>query len=105
MSRASDRKAMADAAARPGYALMSVPDVARILGCDADVVHRMVDAGELPGVPVGARMKLDPVVVAVHVLAREDGLTPAEYWARYGDAEVVENARRFYLRVRGLVVA
>ena len=99
MSKASERKRMVERSA--GYALMGVPQIAKLLDCEADVVIEMMDAGTLPYAVVGKRRKADPIEVAVLILSGAEGAEA--YWARWGDAGVVQNAKRFYTRA-GLFV-
>jgi excisionase family DNA binding protein len=46
---------------RPDRIALTVPEAAEALGCGADLVRRLVDAGELPTVPTGTRRVLIPV--------------------------------------------
>jgi hypothetical protein len=98
VSRASERKNMVQAIA--GYALMGVPEFARLLDVDDDVAHGIVDSGAIPSLLIGKRKKLDPVDVAVYVLAVKERCSMPEYWQRYSEADVLENARRFYRHAR-----
>jgi len=95
MSRASESKRMIEAVA--GYSLMSVPQAAEVLDVSADTLHVLIEAGRIPAIPVGERLKIDPIDVAVHILAAKEGVAPAEYRARYGDAVVATNARRYFM--------
>lgn len=97
MSRASERKRMIEAMA--GYSLMSIPDAAALMGCDEDTMHRFIADGVIPTITVGKRQKVDPIDVAVHVLAEKEGTTSAAYWTRYGEAVAAKNARRYCMRV------
>lgn len=99
MSRASDRKAMADTLA--AYSLVSTKVAARFLDCSAPQVRKLVKDGTLPGIQVGADIKLDPIDLAVHVLAGRERLGREAYWKKHGEA-TPEHARRYVARIRKL---
>lgn len=102
MSKASERAAWREALA--GYSLMSLPEVARFLNVAEKVVRGMVRGRVLPSVTVGGREKVDPLDLAVHVLAEREGVTAEQYWDRHGEA-TPEHARRMYARIRKLQAA
>jgi hypothetical protein len=90
VSRASERLAMVESVA--GYSLMGIPQMAALLGCKEDAARSL----PIPRVMVGKREKVDPVDVGVYVLAEKEGISAGEYWQRYGEAQTVENVRRWY---------
>ena len=92
MSQASERKAMREILAE--HALMSVPDLARLLDVSQEVALGIVERGEVHSVPVGRRRKIDPIDAAVYVLAGREGCTTDEYWKRHGKA-TAERARDY----------
>lgn len=81
------------------YSLMSVAQVAHLLGCSEQVAKDMIDSGEIPSVPVGKRRKVDPLDAIVHLLAGREGVTTEEYWQLHGQA-VPDLARECYHRIR-----
>lgn len=97
MSRASERQAMSDTLA--AYSLMSVQQVAKLLGCSEQIAKEMIDGGEIPSIPVGKRRKVDPIDAVVHLLAGREKITPAEFWELHGQA-VAELVREHYGRIR-----
>lgn len=102
MSAAAERKAMREIL--PAYALMTIPEVARFLGCSEEVARAMVDDRTLPSVQVGQRRHVDPIDVAVHVLAGRDGIDAAAFWERHGE-QTAELARKYVARVRRMLAA
>lgn len=102
MSVASERKQMREIL--PEYALLSVPEIAKHLGCGEDVAREMVEDGTLPSVPVGKRRFVDPVDLAVHVLAGREGIAAAAYWERHGD-QTIEYVRKYIQRIRRVTAA
>lgn len=102
MSRASDRKQMGDALA--AYSLVSTTVAARFLDCSPPQVRKLLKAGVLPGVQVGAETKIDPLDLAVHVLAAREKVSREEYWRRHGEA-TPEHAWRYVARIRKLQAA
>jgi excisionase family DNA binding protein len=96
MSVATERRAMRDALA--GHSLMSIPEAARLLDCSEPVVRRMVEDRIIPSVPVGRQRKLDPIDVAVHILAGREDLSAAEFWRTHGEA-TPDLARRYVDRI------
>jgi len=97
MSDATERLRMVDTL--DGYRLMGVPQAAELLDCENEVVIAMIERGLLPATKVGARWKLDPLDVVVHIMAGREGMTGAEYWAEHGEA-VPERARQFVVRIK-----
>lgn len=97
MSLAADRAAMRDVL--PRYALLSAPEMARVLGCGEDVAREMLETGIVPSVRVGKRRHVDPIDLAVYILAERAGMTAEAYWAQHGD-QAVELAKRYVARIR-----
>lgn len=102
VSKASDRKAMSEVLA--AYSLMSVADVAHCLGCSDRHVRTLVRRGVLPGIRVGELTKIDPIDVAVYMLAGRAGMTSAEYWQAHGEA-TPERARDLVATIRKATAA
>ena len=102
MSLSSERKAMRELL--PGYALMSTHELAQYLGVGDEVALAMVRDGTIPSVPVGKRLKVDPMDAVVHVLAGREGITSAEYWEKHGEA-TAEHVRRHVARLRRVQAA
>ena len=98
MSHATDRWGMVRSV--PGWSLFGVPRLAKMLGCSHEVAHRMLDDGEIPWLMVGKRKKVDPLHVAIYILAGQENITPVEYWSRYSEDDLLENVERFYRRAR-----
>lgn len=99
MSIASERKRFREALA--GYSLMGIPEVASFLDCSEPVARQMVADEVVPSVKVGKLWKVDPLDVAVYVLASKAGITAEEYWTMHGEA-TPEHARRLVQRIRKL---
>lgn len=97
VSLAADRKAMREIL--PAYALMSVPEVGRFLGVGEDVAREMIDAGVIPSVKVGKRRHVDPIDLAVYVLAERAAMTADAFWAEHGE-QAVDLAKRYVARIR-----
>lgn len=102
MSEASERKRMREGLA--GYSLMGATEVAEFLKVSPPVAREMIRDGDLPSVPVGKHRKVDPIDLAVHVLAGREEITPEEYWKKHGDA-TPELARRYFRSVRRFTAA
>lgn len=100
MSKASERKRMTDTLA--GYSLVGVKDAARFLDCSAPQVRRLLRDGVIPSVAVGCVTKIDPLDLAVHVLAGRDGISAEEYWRRHGEA-TPDLAWQYVARLRKLL--
>jgi excisionase family DNA binding protein len=99
VSRASERQAAGETLA--GYSLVSVRVAAGFLDCSEPHLRKLIREGELPGIAVGHLTKIDPLDLAVHVLAAREGVPAAEYWRRHGDA-TPEHAWRLVARIRRL---
>ena len=96
MSRASERKAMAESLA--GYSLMGATDVAGYLGCSDPVAREMINSGKIPSVQVGQSKKVDPITLAVYAMSQEAGLTMEAFWKKHGEATPEHAARWFRAR-------
>lgn len=102
MSRAAERQAMSETLA--AYSLVSVKQAAHFLDCSDTQVRKLIKAGTLPGVRVGDMVKLDPIDLAVHVLASREGVDREEYWRRHGQ-QTAEHARMYVTRIRKAATA
>ena len=102
MRTSSERRGFSDLI--PGHALVGLPTVAKFLDVGRDVVNQLIETGQLRVVMVGKRQKVDPVTLAVFVMAREQGMAPDQYWARHGES-TMDHARRYFARLRRLQVA
>lgn len=96
MSVSSERKRVRETLAQ--WSLMTVHEVAAFLGVHEDTARSL----PLPWVQVGRQKKLDPLDLAVHVLAEREGLTAEDYWDRHGE-ETPAHARRYVTRIRKAV--
>ena len=79
------------------YALIPLVTVAAFL----DICPHTAQLIDLPWIMVGRQWKLDPLDLAVYVLAQKEGCTVDEYWIRYGEG-TPENATRYVRRIRKL---
>jgi excisionase family DNA binding protein len=52
--------------------LLSVDDVARVLGVSESGIYRLVRAGDLPRVKVGSRTLFEPAAIRVFIAHRRD---------------------------------
>lgn len=102
MSRAAERMHMTETLA--AYSLVSVKQAAHFLDCSDTQVRKLIKAGVLPAIRVGDMLKLDPIDLAVHVLAEREKVSREAYWARHGEA-TPEHARRYVARVRKVTEA
>lgn len=100
MSIASERRSIVDLL--PAYALLSIPQLAAVLGCGEDVAREMVDAKVIPSIRIGARRMVDPMDAAVYVLAEREGVSVEDFWDAHGDA-AVDLAKKYFARVRRFV--
>ena len=107
MSEASERKAMADAMS--GYPLMTVKQLQGFLACGDDHVRGLLEDRAIPPIDIGRGQKhewrVDPIDVAVYVLAQREGITPAEFWERHGPEGTPEACRRMLARIRRAIAA
>lgn len=98
MSIASEAKK--DCETMAAYALMDVKQVSAFLRVAPSTVRTL----DLPWVHVGKQMKLNPLHLAVYMLAQEEGVTVEAYWAEHGEASV-DHAQRYIRRIRKLLAA
>ena len=85
------------------HSLMTLPEVAAVLGCSDPTLRKMVRAGTLPTVTVGGLEKMDPVDLFAYMVADKAGKTVAEYREDHGDEALSHEANRLYSRVRRFV--
>lgn len=83
------------------YSLVSTKVAAAFLDSTPPTVRKLVRDGVLPGIQVGAEIKLDPMDLAVHVLAARENVDRVTYWQKHGEA-TPEHARRYVARIRKL---
>ena len=81
------------------YSLVSLKVAAAFLDVKVETVKLMIQEGELPAIPVRKRFKIDPLDLAVLVLASKAGITPREYWSKYGD-DTPAHARLYFDHIR-----
>ena len=81
------------------YSLVSLRVAAAFLDVKVETIKLMISEGELPAIPVRKRFKIDPLDLAVLVLASKAGITPTEFWARHGD-DTPAHARLYIDHIR-----
>lgn len=96
MSIASERKAFRETLA--AYSLLTVREVAEVLRVSPDTARRR----GLPWIRVGSQYRLDPIDLAVYLLAEKQGRTVEEVWDEHGE-ETPTHARRYVTRIRKAV--
>lgn len=98
MSASSERKAMREALAP--YALMTTGEVAAFLQCSKPTARKRLEELGVPVIGPTHDPKVDPVDLFLAVVAERAGKTVDAYLAEHGEAQAVDNARRYYRRVR-----
>jgi excisionase family DNA binding protein len=83
MSEASEKKRMKDVIVT--YHMLLPRECAEFLRCSERHIISLIDRGILPGVRVGRLWRVDPIDLAVHVLAEREGITREEYWDKYDE--------------------
>lgn len=102
MSRASEMKAMGLALSQ--YPLMTVGELAAFLQCSDDHARGLLEDGTIPSCDIGRgsrhEYRVDPIDVAVHLLAGREGITAGEFWERHGPQGTPEACQRLLARIR-----
>jgi hypothetical protein len=93
MSLASERKSFRETLA--AWSLLTTAEVAKVLHVSTDTARRL----DLPWIKVGSQYRLDPIDLAVHMLAEKRGATAEALWEEHGD-ETPRHARSYIRQIR-----
>lgn len=96
MSQASERQAFRETLA--SHSLLTTREVAQVLQVSPETARRR----DLPWIRVGSQYRLDPIDLAVHLLAKKQGTTAEALWEEHGE-ETPAHARRYIARIRKAV--
>lgn len=104
MSRESERKRMREAMA--AYTLLTTAEVAHIIRRSPETARARMKKGTLKCVRIGGDYLMDPLDLAVHILAEREGVSFEEFWeAHEENDEIVDLTRAMIRRWRKLDAA